>query len=59
MRERRVYLTMTIYLLLKYSAEIWAWTKAHIGRMVVAGMKILNVQNEKVVENQKSKYHRI
>jgi hypothetical protein len=43
MTERRVYLTMTIYLLLKYAAEIWAWTKAHIGRMVVAGIKILNI----------------
>jgi len=41
--KRRVYLTMTIYLSLKYAAETWAWTKAHIGRMVVAGMKILNI----------------
>jgi hypothetical protein len=38
--ERRVYLTMTIYLLLMYAAETCAWTKAHIGRMVVAGMEI-------------------
>ena len=34
---------MTIYLLLKYAAETWAWNKAHIGRMVVAEMENLNI----------------
>jgi len=40
-------------MLLKYAAETRAWAKAHIGRMVVAGMKILNISNEKAVENRK------
>jgi len=30
-------------MLLKYAAETWAWIKAHIGRMVVAEMKNLNI----------------
>jgi hypothetical protein len=38
--RKKSLINITVCLLLRYAAETWAWTKAHIGRIIIARMKL-------------------